>query len=91
LTLTVGKISAIISLGVFILGLACNNQPPEPEASGATSGSVSESPLSNVKTGTKVGERLPEFSMRLTDGSTLTSEDLVTKGKPVFLYFFATW
>jgi peroxiredoxin len=52
---------------------------------------VSESRLSNIKTGTKVGERIPEFSMRLTDGSTLTSEDLVTEGKPVFLYFFATW
>ena len=91
MSLPVGTISVALSVGVFILGLACNIQPPEPEAPAATSGSASESRSSNVKIGTKVGERLPEFSMRLTDGRLLTSEDLVTEGKPVFLYFFATW
>ena len=29
--------------------------------------------------------------MRLADKSTVTSEDLVKTGKPVFIYFFATW
>ena len=89
--LPIGKISVVLSVGVFIFGLACDAQPPEPEAPAVISGLASESRTSNVKIGTKVGERLPAFSMRLTDRSTLTSEDLVTEGKPVFLYFFATW
>lgn len=73
------KVSVVLSVGVFILGLACSAQPPQPEAP------------SNIKIGTGVGERVPEFSMRLADRSTVTSADLVTTGKPVFIYFFATW
>ena len=86
-----GKIPVVLSVGVFILGLGCNTQPLEPEIPAATSGSASESQSLDVKIGTNVGERVPEFSMRLSDRGTLTSEDLVTAGKPVFLYFFATW
>ena len=84
-----GRLSAVLWAGLFIIALACSAQSPEKPA--ASPGSASESRSSNVKIGTKVGERLPEFSMRLTDGRLLTSEDLVTEGKPVFLYFFATW
>ena len=81
----------VLAAGVFILGLACSAQPSQPEAPATSSGSASESRSPNVKIGTRVGERVPEFGMRLADGRTLTSDDLVSIGKPVFIYFFATW
>ena len=87
----IGKLSVVVSAGVVIFGLACSSQSQEPEAPAATSGSTAESPSPNLKIGYEVGERVPEFSMRLSDRSTLTSADLVSTGKPVFLYFFATW
>ena len=79
----------VLAAGVIVIGLACSGQSPEEPAT--SGGSASEPRSSNVKIGTRVGERIPEFRMRLTDRSMLTSEDLVSTGRPVFLYFFATW
>ena len=76
---SVGVLSIVISASILV-GLACSGQSQQPQES-------SES----TKIGTNVGERVPEFIMRLTDRSTASSADLVTEGKPVFLYFFATW
>ena len=91
MSLPMGKLSVVLSVGVLLLGLACSSEPPQPEAPAASSAQATESPPPSIKVGTNVGQRVPEFSMLLTDGSTLTSEDLVSTGKPVFLYFFATW
>ena len=41
--------------------------------------------------GAGVGELAPSYSLTLLDGSTVSSEDLVKAGKPVFLFFTATW
>ena len=79
----------VLAAGIFVIGLACSAQSPEEPAT--SSGSATESRSSNVKVGTRVGERVPEFAVRLADRSRLTSEDLVSTGKPVFLYFFTTW
>jgi peroxiredoxin len=38
-----------------------------------------------------VGDRAPDFALALTDGSTVTSESLAAAGKPMFLFFMATW
>ena len=47
-------------------------------------------PVSNT-TGNNVGERIPDFAITLIDGSTITSEDLLTERQPTFLFFFETW
>ena len=44
-----------------------------------------------VEVGYKVGMQVPEFGMSLLDGSKVTSAKLVDEGKPVFIYFHATW
>ena len=78
-------------VGFLVLGFACSAHIPDTEMAPATSNLASDSRSQNVNIGTKVGERLPEFSMRLKDMSSITLEDFVAEGKPVFLYFFATW
>ena len=44
-----------------------------------------------VDVGYEVGMRAPEFGMSLLDGSKVTSSGLTDEGKPVFLYFHATF
>ena len=44
-----------------------------------------------VKVGYKVGMHVPDFGMSLMDKGKVTSETLVAEGKPVFIYFHATW
>ena len=41
--------------------------------------------------GTHVGDRIPEFTLRLVDGSIVTFGDLLRESRPTFLFFFATW
>ena len=40
--------------------------------------------------GNKVGYRIPDFTLELVDGEKVSSEALLTEGKPTFLFFFAT-
>ena len=44
-----------------------------------------------VEVGYEVGMRAPEFGMSLLDGTKVTSSDLADDGRPVFLYFHATF
>ena len=78
-------------VGFLVLSFACSAQISNTEMAPETSSLASDSRSQNVNIGTQVGERLPEFSMRLKDMSSITLEDFVAEGKPVFLYFFATW
>ena len=41
--------------------------------------------------GVNVGDTLPHFEMTLADGSRVSTDVLAAQGKPVFLYFWATW
>ena len=41
--------------------------------------------------GSDTGNYVPEFDLQLVDGSTITSAELVSTGKPAFYFFFATW
>lgn len=88
--------------GLLILALACGasgvaitptttptplgrtSAPPTPVAPIPT-------PTAAVRIGSGVGERVPDFQMRLADGSVVTSAHLLSEGQPVFLFFFATW
>lgn len=44
-----------------------------------------------VEVGYNVGQRAPEFGMSLLDGSKVTTSSIVDEGKPVLLYFHATY
>ncbi|MDA1215244.1 MAG: redoxin domain-containing protein [Chloroflexi bacterium] len=41
--------------------------------------------------GVDVGNVAPDFTLTLADGSTVDQAALLAEGKPVLLYFFATW
>ena len=41
--------------------------------------------------GSDVGDQVPGFDLRLVNGSTINSAELVSTGKPAFYFFFATW
>jgi thiol-disulfide isomerase/thioredoxin len=63
---------------------------PTPSPTGATVTDSSE-PTSNLQIGNKVGERVPDFSILLGDGSVKRSSEILAEGKPVFIFFWATW
>lgn len=44
-----------------------------------------------AEVGYKIGMHAPEFGMSLLDGTSVTTTSLVDQGKPVFIYFHATW
>lgn len=47
--------------------------------------------LAYTGTSTKTAPQSPAFAMSFVDGSKVTSDQLLGEGRPVFLYFFATW
>ncbi len=73
----------VVLLGVLVGGIfyAGSRSPGEPELSLTT----------GLEIGSKVGNHLPEFEMRLVDGRTINSAELASTDKPVFYFFFATW
>ena len=44
-----------------------------------------------IEVGYNVGQRAPEFGMSLLDGSRVSTASIVDEGKPVLLYFHATY
>ncbi len=65
-----------------------------------TSGPVSAPTLAPAKAaiivdqpglGIDVGQTLPRFEFKLFDGTKLNTAQLSGQGRPVFLFFFATW
>lgn len=63
------------------LGCASSNEPAiaPPPALAADS-------LSPV--GNQVGDRITPFTLRLSDGSTVTSADLLNENRPTLIFFF---
>jgi hypothetical protein len=41
--------------------------------------------------GIDLGDQIPEFNLRLVNGTTVNSGELATMKKPAFYFFFATW
>jgi thiol-disulfide isomerase/thioredoxin len=65
---------------------------PEPTTSNDSQQSTADSTGSeSISVGRNVGERVPDFDLALGDGTTRSSAQLIDAGKPVFLFFFATW
>tara|TARA_Y100000590_G_scaffold181856_1_gene207226 strand:+ start:1839 stop:2525 length:687 start_codon:yes stop_codon:yes gene_type:complete len=47
--------------------------------------------IDSILVGTQVGNRIPEFKIIYEDGTEVTSASLIENGKPVFMYFAASW
>ena len=43
-----------------------------------------------LDTGNQVGYRMPDVTLELYDGTTVTSASLVEQGRPTYLFFWAT-
>ena len=56
-----------------------------------SSGQAQLSPSTGLEVGSNVGNQVPEFDLRLVDGSTVNSAELVSTNNPAFYFFFATW
>ena len=88
---------AIGATAALVLGCSSVSTEQDADASSAPSASQpvaaseSQPQTETVEVGYKVGLRAPEFGMSLLDGSSVTSAGLVEEGKPVFLYFHATY
>ena len=86
-----------LALGIPILlalGLGCSAGAGEPATTTVAStppSSESTAPSPDISVGTQVGNTLPHFEITLLDGDKRSTERLAEDGKPVFLYFFATW
>ena len=89
------------------LAAACGTQPEPPPRPTATAAPAPASPQPTTASATpvagdtpgwrtdreaggRVGNAAPNVSVTLTDGTTATLEELAG-GKPLLLYFFATW
>ena len=60
-----------------------------PKAAGESA--KNEPAATPVEIGYKIGMQAPDFGMSLSDGTRVTSASIVNEGKPVFIYFHATW
>ena len=47
-------------------------------------------PVTGENIGVEVGKRVPHFELRLADGSTVTTGELLADSQPTFLFFWAT-
>ncbi len=73
-------LAGVVAGGIFYAGSQSSDQ------------ALSSSLASTVReVGSKTGNYVPEFDLRLVDGRTVTSAELVSTNKPAFYFFFATW
>ena len=79
---------ALLTLAVIILALACSSAPTLETTT--TEFLVHGLPLGDATVGHQIGNVVPEFTLALADGSTITSTQLVNGSRPTFLFFFAT-
>ena len=63
--------------------------PQPPVTVAAVDGETTEE--ASVEIGYEVGLRAPGFAMSLLDGTEVTASSLSAEGRPVFLYFHATY
>ena len=65
----------------------------EPAAIPTPTRTLAETPSTppSIQLGASVGKRAPDFTLALSDGRTVNLAALRGEGKPVVLFFFATW
>jgi hypothetical protein len=65
---------------------------PQPVETGstptATATAEGKTNGASVPVGSEVGERIPDFALNLANGSTVTSQQLLSQGQPAFLFLF---
>ena len=87
-----GLLVALVGLGVSIYRSA--GLDAEPAVSGTAAGGVqltgADFPAVVAEPGSDEGDRIPDFTLELADGSRVTAGELVARGKPTFLFFWAT-
>ena len=98
----IGKVLLVFAVLVPIGGMALSIYLPASGASWSLSGekqTVDESanvlttgdfPTADVDIGNQIGYQVPDFSLELADGSSVTSAGLVAEGRPTYLFFWAT-
>jgi thiol-disulfide isomerase/thioredoxin len=64
--------------------LSGNNQEASADLTG-------EAQADSRRIGRNVGERVVDFNLAFDDGTTRSTAQLISAGKPVFMFFFATW
>ena len=64
---------------------------PAENAATPAAREVPQLPGAVAEVGNDVGDRVPEFALLLAGGETVTSEELRSAGRPVFLYFYFSW
>lgn len=79
-----------------LVGIAGQPVPPErgaadPALSQTAAIPTSEPAAPPPPTGTKVGNRIPDFTLKLLDGTVLTSANLRQRRQPAFLFFHGDW
>ena len=78
-----------VALAPMACGQATVSGPaqPSPAVTIEAKSDVTPEPI----VGGQLGNRAPDFTLTLADGSETTLTSILAAGKPVMLYFFATW
>lgn len=87
-----GLLVALAGLGVSIYRSVGPDAEPAagtPPASGVQL-TGADFPAAMAETGSEVGDRIPDFTLELADGSRVTAGELVAREQPTFLFFWAT-
>ena len=94
------SIAYLLGLGVLtVVLLGCGaapaaqvaDSPPEVQKAMPDKPANGSSEVVAIEVGYNVGQRAPDFGMSLLDGSRVTTASIVDEGKPVLLYFHATY
>ena len=89
--------AAACSSGGSGTAIVADDEPARPGGeTAAADGDQVEKGLEGVAgaepgVGRDVGDRVVDFSVTLEDGAVLTSSQIAERGRPVFIYFHATW
>ena len=90
-----------IIIGLLACGTSESPESPGTDALPTLAPTTSSAPTTGAGTvpggsdlleiGTEVGKTAPHFAFKLSDGTVRSTAQLAEQGKPVFLFFFATW
>ena len=81
----------LLILAFSILISSCSNAPSFQNSRLEEKTAEIKVQSSPVQIGNKVGNEPPVFEINDTEGNRLNLKDLIASGRPVLLYFYATW